>query len=110
MAVVFDDKLCETWIGECRGGYSVVFSDTEREAWLVVLKGGDVTADMFVTEIGIWISHQGGRPRDLGGRPGRVGEGHSHSQRLSDQADQDGKDTGMVHSSHYRHGWRGLCH
>ena len=52
MAVVFDDKLCETWIGECRGGYSVVFSDTEREAWLEVLKGGDVTADMFVTESG----------------------------------------------------------
>ena len=52
MAVVVDDKLSEAWIGECRGGYSVVFSSVETEAWLEVLKGGDVTVDMFVTESG----------------------------------------------------------
>ena len=52
MAVVVDDKLSEAWIGECRGGYSVVFTTIEHEAWLEVLQGGDVTVDMLVTESG----------------------------------------------------------
>jgi hypothetical protein len=52
MSVTVDDKLCEAWIVECRGGCSVPFSDTEHDAWVEVFQSGDVTLDMFVTENG----------------------------------------------------------
>ena len=52
MSVAVDDKLCEAWIVECRGGYSVAFSDIEHESWIEVLQSGDVTLDMFVTDGG----------------------------------------------------------
>jgi hypothetical protein len=52
MSVAVDDKLCEAWIVECRGGYSVSFSKPEHDAWVEVLQSGDVTLDMFVTDEG----------------------------------------------------------
>jgi hypothetical protein len=52
MSAAIDDKLCEAWIVECRGGYSVSFSQAEHDAWLEVFQSGDVTLDMFVTEDG----------------------------------------------------------
>ena len=52
MSVAVDDKLCEAWIVECRGGYSVSFSEPEHAAWVEVLQSGDVTLDMFVTDEG----------------------------------------------------------
>ena len=52
MSMAVEDSVCEAWILECRGGYSVAFSDIEKAAMLEVLQSGDVTVDMFVTEGG----------------------------------------------------------
>ena len=38
MSAAIDDKLCEAWIVDCRGGYSVSFSKPEHAAWVEVFQ------------------------------------------------------------------------
>ena len=53
MSMAVEDSVCEAWILECRGGYSVAFSEIEHAAMVEVLQSGDVTLDMFVTKGGL---------------------------------------------------------
>jgi hypothetical protein len=52
MSMAIEDSVSEAWILECRGGYSVAFSEIEHAAMAEVLQSGDVPLDMFVTEGG----------------------------------------------------------
>ena len=48
--MALEDEQIEAWMIECRGGFAVNLSATEKLAFSEVLGGEDVTADMLVTD------------------------------------------------------------
>ena len=47
--MALEDEQIDAWMIECRGGFSVNLSAPEKVAFGELLRGEDVTADMFVT-------------------------------------------------------------
>ena len=102
--MALEDEQIDAWMIECRGGFSVNLSAPEKVAFGELLRGEDVTADMFVTSK---VKHDGREcPRHLVGDPQRGREVGHQAGREGALSDPHGEAVGVVRGTHSRHdGW-----